>query len=254
MQGSARGREGKLIKPSNYLSSLQLALAQVFEQEILLATTHPIPAANFPMHSGGGSGQHPDSNQAVSRANDPAERARLIALVELARDGDREAFGQLYDHYQVPVYRFIYYRVNDVSVAEDLTSDTFFRALRSMSNFTWQGRDFGAWLFTISRNLVTDHYKSHRVKLEDSTEDHDSLDHVVESHETMVLENYSSSVLTAAIQKLPEDQKNCLIFRFLQGMTLIETAAALNRTPGAIKQLQFRALRNVAQQLPKDFK
>src|SRR4051812_16644820 len=76
----------------------------------------------------------------------------------------------LYDHYQGSVYRFLYYRVGSVALAEDLTSETFFRALRSMSSFRWQGKDFGAWLMTIARNLTTDHYKSSKTRLETATE------------------------------------------------------------------------------------
>ena len=95
-----------------------------------------------------------DSDQAALLGGRPRPSAtRLIALVELARGGDTEAFGQLYDHYHGSVYRFLYYRTRSAALAEDLTSETFFRALRSMSGFRWQGKDFGAWLMTIARNL-----------------------------------------------------------------------------------------------------
>ncbi len=112
-----------------------------------------------------------DADQATSSEDDEAERARLIALVELARGGDTEAFGLLYDHYQPSVYRFLYYRTRSVALAEDLTSETFFRALRNMNSFRWQGRDLGAWLMTIARNLTTDHFKAGRTRLELTTED-----------------------------------------------------------------------------------
>ena len=69
------------------------------------------------------------------------------------------------------VYRFLFYRTRSQALAEDLTSETFFRALRSMNNFRWQGRDFGAWLMTIARNLATDHFKAGRTRLELTTED-----------------------------------------------------------------------------------
>lgn len=83
-----------------------------------------------------------------------------------ARDGDAEAFGSLYDHYVELVYRYIYYRVGTHSLTEDLTSETFLRALRRICDFHWQGKDFGAWLVTIARNLVADHFKSGRYRLE----------------------------------------------------------------------------------------
>ena len=78
-------------------------------------------------------GDFDDSDRAASSEDSEAERTRLIALVELARGGDSEAFGQLYDHYQGSVYRFVYYRTRSQTLAEDLTSETFLRALRNMS-------------------------------------------------------------------------------------------------------------------------
>ena len=112
---------------------------------------------------------------------------RLIALVELARKGDTEAFGLLYDHYQGSVYRFLFYRTRSSTLAEDLTSETFFRALRSMNNFRWQGKDFGAWLMTIARNLATDHFKAGRTRLEMTTEDMGLHDDATEGPEAAVL-------------------------------------------------------------------
>src|SRR6201999_3293380 len=117
-----------------------------------------------------GTGRGPDG-EAASSELDQETATRIIALVELARGGDTEAFGQLYDHYHVSVYRFVYYRVGSTALAEDLTSETFFRALRSMGWFRGQGKDFGAWLMTIARNLTTDHFKAGRTRLEYATED-----------------------------------------------------------------------------------
>src|SRR5262249_60522114 len=79
------------------------------------------------------------------------------------------AFGQLYDRYFDPVFRYIYYRVNDRATAEDFTSETFLRALRRISGITYQGRDIGAWFITIARNIVLDHVKSARHRLEVTT-------------------------------------------------------------------------------------
>ncbi len=128
-----------------------------------------------------------DHDLATSSEADEAVATRLIALVELARGGDSEAFGMLYDHYHVAVYRFIYYRVGSVALAEDITSETFFRALRSMGSFRWQGKDFGAWLMTIARNLTTDHFKAGRTRLEYATEDMTPHDGATEGPETSVL-------------------------------------------------------------------
>jgi RNA polymerase sigma-70 factor, ECF subfamily len=192
-----------------------------------------------------------DSDQACSSAEDAAEADRLIALVELARSGDGEAFGMLYDHYHVAVYRFLYYRVGSVAVAEDLTSETFFRALRGMGSFRWQGKDFGAWLMTIARNLATDHFKAGRTRLELATEDMAPHDSATEGPETSVLATLTNEALLTALKELPTEQQECLIMRFLQGLSIAETAKVLGRSDGAVKQLQLRGVRNLAKLLPE---
>jgi RNA polymerase sigma-70 factor (ECF subfamily) len=187
----------------------------------------------------------------ASSAPDEAEATRLIALVDLARGGDAEAFGQLYDHYHVSVYRFVYYRVGSVALAEDLTSETFFRALRGMGSFRWQGKDFGAWLMTIARNLTTDHFKSGRTRLETPTDDMSAHDGVTEGPETSVLASLTNEALLGALTELPHEQQECLVMRFLQGLSIAETATVLGRSEGAVKQLQLRGVRNLAKLLPE---
>ena len=256
---------------SHGLHALRCALARVLlEDRLLLATSSPAHAAPRPSRShlllahevaqesrartfgaSASAGSAPDHELATSSAADQAERERLIALVELARAGDTEAFGLLYDHYHPSVYRFLYYRLGSVPLAEDLTSETFFRALRSMNGFRWQGRDFGAWLMTIARNLTTDHYKSSRTRLEQTTEDLSTLDDTTDGPEGEVLSRLTNEVLLEAVRELPSDQQDCVVMRFLQGMSLAETAEAMERTAGAIKQLQLRAVRNLAKQLPE---
>ncbi len=199
----------------------------------------------------GGDASGRDAELAASSEQDEAERSRLIALVELARGGDSEAFGMLYDHYQSSVYRFIYYRVGSVPVAEDLMSETFFRALRSMGSFRWQGKDFGAWLMTIARNLTADHYKSGRTRLEYATEDMSPHDSATDGPESEVLSSLTNEALLSALKELPTEQQECLIMRFLQGLSIAETAKVLGRSDGAVKQLQLRGVRNLAKLLPE---
>ena len=200
--------------------------------------------------SGAGQG-YGDADQAASSEESEEERARLIALVELARKGDSDAFGMLYDHYQGSVYRFLFYRTRSSTLAEDLTSETFFRALRNMQNFRWQGKDFGAWLMTIARNLATDHFKAGRTRLELATEDMGVHDDATEGPEHSVLASLTNEILLKSLTELPAEQKDCLIMRFLQGMSIAETAAVLGRSEGAVKQLQLRGVRNLAKLMPE---
>jgi len=209
---------------------------------IALATTHS--SATLP--SGGG--------QSTREPELDAEASRLRALVELARDGDAEAFGQLYDHYVSGVFRFIYYRVGSRQLAEDLTSETFVRGLKAIQRFTWQGKDFGAWLTTIARNLIADHFKSSRSRLEIVSDDIPEGRVPARSTEEDVLALISNEMLFEAVNSLPPEQRDCILMRFIQGMSIAETAAALKRSEGAIKQLQLRAVRSLAKRVPSDLR
>jgi RNA polymerase sigma-70 factor (ECF subfamily) len=182
------------------------------------------------------------------------EASRLRALVDLAKDGDSEAFGQLYDHYVTGIFRFVYYRVGSQQLAEDLTSETFVRGLRSIQRFTWQGKDFGAWLTTIARNLITDHFKSSRSRLEMTTESVPEGRATAGSPEDEVLTLISNEMLFEAVNALPAEQRDCILMRFIQGLTIAQTAAAIGRSEGAIKQLQLRAVRSLAGAMPPDMR
>ena len=236
------------------LARLRAAVLDVLAPRPALATPRvprlPWLLAEAMTHSGPGR-DFGDHDQAASSEESEAEQTRLIALVELAREGDKEAFGRLYDHYHGSVYRFLFYRTRSVPLAEDLTADTFFRALRNMSNFRWQGKDFGAWLMTIARNLSHDHFKAARTRLESSTEDMGLHDAPTEGPEDEVLASLTHEVLLLALKELPDEQRDCLIMRFLQGLSIAETAAVLGRSDGAVKQLQLRGVRNLAKRLPE---
>lgn len=181
-------------------------------------------------------------------------QAEVMALVVAAQGGDGEAFGQLFDRYLDTVHRYISYRVSDHSLAEDLTSETFLRALRRISSYTWQGRDFGAWLVTIARNLIADHFKSSRYKLELSTSDlvEAGADRSQAGPEEQVLAGITNAVLLEAVTRLKPDQQECIVLRFLQGMSVSETAVVLGKNDGAVKALQYRAVKALGRLLPAE--
>jgi RNA polymerase sigma-70 factor (ECF subfamily) len=180
------------------------------------------------------------------------DRAEVVALVAAAQAGDAEAFGLLYDRYVDLVYRYVYYRVGGKALAEDLVSETFLRALRRIGTFEWQGRDFAAWLITIARNIVADHYKSGRFRLEVSTADMIDADRATDGPEDSVLDGITNASLLDAVKKLNSEQQECVVLRFLHGMSVIETAQAMGKSEGAIKALQYRAVRTLGRMLPKE--
>jgi RNA polymerase sigma-70 factor (ECF subfamily) len=189
---------------------------------------------------------------------DPTDAAAEVwALVERSQAGDTEAFGLIYDRYVDTVFRFVYFRVGNRQLAEDLTSDTFLRALKRIGSFTWQGRDLGAWLVSIARNLVADHFKSGRYRLEVTTGDvldADREDRGPEgSPESAVVDHITNVALLTAVKQLNPEQQECIVLRFLQGFSVAETAQTMGKNEGAIKALQYRAVRALARLLPEGF-
>lgn len=210
------------------------------------------PLRRRPRPTPGGAARPPEDG------GDRSARAQQVwTIVERVQGGDAEAFGELYDHYVDQVFRYLYYRLASRTLAEDLTSETFLRALRRIDTVTWQGRDLGAWLTTIARNLVADHYKSSRYKLEISTADMLDADrpdgHPESRPEQTVLDSLASETLLTAVRQLGPEQQECIVLRFLQGLSVAETAEVLSKNTGAVKALQYRAVRRLARLLPDGF-
>jgi RNA polymerase sigma-70 factor (ECF subfamily) len=228
-----------------FLASLRMALSLAGDAGTLDGAGHG--------GASGGSGDADGGREAragFAPGEAPQDFVRISALVDLAQRGDAEAFGLLYERYVDVVYRYVYVRVGSQQLAEDLTSETFLRALRRMDSFSWQGRDIAAWFITIARNLITDNAKSARFRMEVSTADMLDADPRVEAapdHE--VLERLRDERLLAAVKNLKPEQAECVVLRFLQGLSLAETAKVLGKSEGAVKQLQLRAVRALHREL-----
>jgi RNA polymerase sigma-70 factor, ECF subfamily len=170
-------------------------------------------------------------------------------LVGAAQTGDRAAFGHLYERYAETVFRYILIRVGDRALAEDFTGDVFIRALRRIDSVSYQGADVGAWFTVVARNIVFDHFKSHRHRLTqlcprigdelgDHIDDRTPLDDVLTAE--------AAGIVTRAVACLGAGQRECVELRFLAGLSVAETAAVMGRSVGAVKTLQFRAVRVLA--------
>lgn len=185
---------------------------------------------------------------------DPA--AEAWALVVRAQAGDRDAFGDLYRRYNETVTRFVRGRLTGRHhVVEDLVSDTFLKAFRSIGSFRWQGRDPAAWLITIARNLLADHFKSAHSRLSISVSDNVEFDRADDAPEAdpaaAVVDQSVSRVLVDAMAVLTDDQRRCVELRFFDGLNVSETAAVMGIKAGACKALQYRAVRAMARLVPE---
>lgn len=188
---------------------------------------------------------------AYATPDENPEESGSWALVRAAQAGDMGAFGDLFDRYYDVVFRYVLFRMGDRNLAEDITQETFVRALRRISSVTYQGRDIGAWFVTIARNLIFDHVKSSRYRLEQTTSDIVELSPSTNGPEQQVIDGVTHDELLRCVHKLNPDQQECIQLRFLQGLSVAETAKVMGRNEGAVKALQHRAVRRLAQLLPE---
>ncbi len=165
-------------------------------------------------------------------------------LVKAAKAGDRDAFAELYERYQPKIYRYIRVRVDNAATAEDLTSEVFVRLVDQIDRFRYRGRPLLAWLYTIARNLVIDHYRqanrTEQVPLGDSLQA-DTRDPSQHAHYALMEEE-----LVVALRDLTEDQRNVIQLKFFEDYDNATTAEVLNKSVGAVKSLQHRALAALA--------
>lgn len=229
-------------RPTRALAVLGLALTTVAGTPSV-ATGGPLPFPGPRYRAGAYGGTHDDVEGRLS--------GYIEANVELAREGDREAFARLYEHYVGRVYSYTFARTGDRTLAEDATSETFLRAMRSIGGFRWQGADFGAWLVTVARHVLADHFRSSRFRLEASVADVIDYtgDLTAASAEDVVMARATAQQALQALQTLPADQQECLYLRHVLDLSVAETACALGRSQGAVRVLAHRGLGTLARRL-----
>lgn len=169
--------------------------------------------------------------------------------------GDRAAYADLYTAYRGMVFGYALSRTGHPQLAEDLTHDVFVKALRRLDGWQDQGKDPGAWLTTITRRLILDHYKRHETRrassvfLHDVDGEHGGWDEFLDAGadpEGEVLDRHRDAAVREAVGRLgTADQREVILNRFARKLSIAETARAMGRTEPVVKALQYRALRSM---------
>jgi RNA polymerase sigma-70 factor (ECF subfamily) len=183
--------------------------------------------------------------------SEPAQKARPIGAEErrLVEAAQREParFAELYESFFELVYSYVVRRVRSRPEAEDLTAEVFHRALRSLPRFTWTGAPFAAWLFRIAANMIADRAK--RTTREQGAGAVEVVATQPAQSQTDIEEVERQAHLFGLVEALAEDQRRVVLMRFIEEKSISEIAHVLERSEGAIKQLQFRALQNLRKEL-----
>jgi len=165
-------------------------------------------------------------------------------IIEKAVKGEAEAFGLLYDKYQPQIYRFIYLKVGQREEAEDLTHQVFLKSWQNITEYKFQGFPFSSWLYSIARHQIIDYYRTKKPDL--------ALESINEIKiENQILENIDHHLdierVKKAILQLKDKQQDVIILRFIEDLSLQETASILNKSEVAVKLLQHRAIKKLRQ-------
>ncbi len=208
------------------------------------APTQPNPTAT------NGAGAAPNANGSGPREG-ALSRSLESLLIEQAKK-DPNAFGALYEHYVDRIYAYIYNRVGNAQDTEDLTARTFYQALTKLPDYEDRGAPFSAWLYRIAHNLVAnwhrDRSRRHFVPLEglkipllDRSKPEETVEKAEEIHE-----------LWQAIQRLPTERQQLLVYKFGKRLSNLEIGRLMNRSEGAIKSLYFRTLAALRKELGQE--
>ena len=178
------------------------------------------------------------------------DRVEEKRLLRCAQQGDADAFAELYRAHVQTIYRYIYHRVSDTHLAEDLTGDVFTKALEGLPAYREQGRPFVAWLYRIAHARVVDHYRRVERRPVESDVEADLIP-VTPNLDEGILRRQAARALQEAIAELTDEQQQVVILRFVEGCRIELVAEIMDKNANAIKALQYRALRSLANRLER---
>ncbi len=168
-------------------------------------------------------------------------------LLARARSLDEDALAMIHDTYYTPIFRFIAMKTGDRELAEDLTSDVFLRLLSALRDKTAPQKTLRGWLYAVASRVVADHfrrrYRREEVELPETLES----GAINPARAAEVQSEWNE--LYQALSMLTEDQQDVIALRFGQGLPIKEVAALIDKSEGAVKQLQARAVAALARNL-----
>ena len=165
-------------------------------------------------------------------------------LVDEAKSGDSQAFAKLYDAYVERVSRYIYFRVSEAIDTEDLVSQVFLKAWENLDRYKIGTSPFIAWLYTIERNLVIDHYRTKKDSL--PLEEAIALPSDMEMPDEEAQTRFDLQAMRDALQFLTSDQQQALILKYIAGLPNDSIAKIMNKQEGTVRGLQMRALQTLS--------
>jgi RNA polymerase sigma-70 factor (ECF subfamily) len=187
------------------------------------------------------------TNRIAVQSTPPQRQSEEARLVERAKRGDQKAAGELYHRHVDAIYRYVYTRVRNEAVAEDLTAQVFLSMLKGLSGYTPSDKPFLAWLYRIACARTVDYWRKQQRRQEVT------LDETWPANDPQPdqLVDMETDWVTAIdlLAQLTDDQQDVIILRFIGEMSLAEVAEILGKSVGAIKALQHRALASMSRLL-----
>jgi RNA polymerase sigma-70 factor (ECF subfamily) len=190
------------------------------------------------------------ADEATRAAAHPAKdsTAHVRRLVERGQQGDRGALEELYLLHFDRIYSYLHMSVGNRHDAEDLTTQTFLKMLESIKRFRWQSAPFSAWLFRIAHNLAMDHFRANR-RWQPEEEVPEPEGESEPSAEAAALQSIGRQSMLELIDGLSTEQQQVLTLKFVFNLPNADVATILDKSEGAIKSLQHRALVSLQKQV-----
>ncbi len=178
------------------------------------------------------------------------ESNNFISEEELihAAQANRKAFLHIYDKHFKQIYNYVYYRTFNISVTEEITSQTFLKALENIKNFEYRKVPIIVWLYRIASNNLVDFYRNKDQQTVELTEDFPAVDSEA-SPEEVVVKKTEKEQLISQLKTIPSSQQQAIVLRYLQGLSYKDIAQILDKTEGSIKQLLYRGLQNLRERM-----